>query len=101
MNSKHNIEKSPIIVLVLNQEQSYMLNAAISRYLTHIAHSSEPELQAVFPTLEGVQKNLIQQARSTALLHPLDIEAIQKLVELNALQMKADQMSKVSEEYTQ
>jgi hypothetical protein len=57
------MEKEETITLTITLEQVGLLNAALARYWTHTRYTTDPEMQALRPLVEELQRDLVEQMK--------------------------------------
>lgn len=76
----------PSYAFVFGEEQAEILNAALSRYLTHLKEHEDPEICAIIPHVEQLQRLLVQEVRTPTIPY-IDVKAIGMLSQMNHARM--------------
>jgi hypothetical protein len=104
MSSDEHSDK-PVMVLLLTEHTAGLLNAALSHYRVHLRRhtpvwSEGDGMSRAAPDIEELQRYLVEEARNPT-IPPIDVEAIQKLSDLNRAMQSVRTASHGSEAWQQ
>ncbi|SRR6266567_6686928 len=83
------------IALALTEREAALLNAALRHYWLHL--KSKHELHAALPTIEALQREIVDQSRAPV-LHPTSVAGIKHLIVLNRLIFSAQERPPANKE---
>lgn len=72
----------PSYAFVFGEEQAEILNAALSRYLTHLKEHEDPEIRAIIPHVEQLQRMIVDEVRTPTIPY-IDVKTLGMLSQMN------------------